>query len=162
MSMPWQSQLLECGCTTEPDACEVCLCGLCCTACVYGKTVRGEEHSRSVPLCSPCDYDCDACVSLFFIDWCTFGLLSGLVTYGSRLQLRKRYALDPAPECCGSDFVPHCFCNSCAVLQDFLQLRAVLRKTRREEKAGPGNAPAPPQENHEQTAPPLPEEFMRR
>ena len=167
MSTTWQSPLLECGCTTEPDSCDVCLCGLCCSPCLYGKTVRGTEDGRAPSLCSPCDLDCDQCVSLFFINICTCGVLNGLVTCGSRAKLRARYALGPAPECCGSSFGPHCFCNSCAVVQDFLQLRAATRAKRRAEAAvasgGPsGDAPAQFPENNHASAPPRPQESMRR
>ena len=110
---------MHCGCATEPDAAEVCLCGLCCHACLYGKTVRALSTDRPTvfPPCS-CDVDCDQCVSLWFIDVCTLGVLDGLVTWRSRAWLREKYGLDPAPECCGSSFAAHCFFNRCAVVQD--------------------------------------------
>ena len=79
----WQSELMHCGCATEPDAAEVCLCGCCCHACLYGKTVRALSTDRPTvfPPCS-CDVDCDQCVSLWFIDVCTLGVLDGLVPLG--------------------------------------------------------------------------------
>mgnify|MGYP003741725503 FL=1 len=162
----WQSELLHCGCATEPDAAEVCLCGCCCHACLYGKTVRALETDRPTvfPPCS-CDVDCDQCVSLWFIDVCTFGMLDGLVTWRSRVWLREKHGLDPAPECCGSSFAPHCLCNRAAVVQDYLQVRASLRAKRRAEehrRAAAASSDAPADDDHHPTAPPLPPELMRR
>lgn len=162
----WQSELLHCGCATEPDAAEVCLCGCCCHACLYGKTVRALETDRPTvfPPCS-CDVDCDQCVSLWFIDVCTLGMLDGLVTWRSRVWLREKHGLDPAPECCGSSFAPHCLCNRAAVVQDYLQVRASLRAKRRAEehrRAAAASSDAPADDDHHPTAPPLPPELMRR
>ena len=91
-------------------------------------------------------------------------MLDGLVTWRSRAWLREKYGLDPAPECCGSSFAAHCFFNRCAVVQDYLQVRASLRAKRRAGEhrraaAASGGAPA---EDHHPTAPPLPPELMRR
>ena len=162
----WQSELMHCGCATEPDATEVCLCGCCCPACLYGKTVRALSTDRpSVsPPCS-CDVDCDQCVSLWFVDVCTLGVLDGLVTWRSRAWLREKHGLDPAPECCGSSFAPHCLCNRFAVVQDYLQVRASLRAKRRageHRRATATSGGAPAEDGHHPTAPPLPPELMQR
>jgi hypothetical protein len=73
--------------------------------------------------------------------------------------------LDPAPECCGSSFAPHCLCNRAAVVQDYLQVRASLRAKRRAEehrRAAAASSDAPADDDHHPTAPPLPPELMRR
>jgi Cys-rich protein (TIGR01571 family) len=42
-----------------------------------------------------------------------------------RTKLRYRYKLDAV--CCG-DCCAHFFCNRCAIVQDYVQLRAELRR----------------------------------
>ena len=44
----WRSSLCDCG-NTEPDACEVCLCGALCPAVVYGATSARRQPERDPP-----------------------------------------------------------------------------------------------------------------
>lgn len=84
-----------CDCFSD---CKACCCAICCPCCLAGQ-IKAELDGRIVETC----------------DWCLMPS-----QYFNRQQLRTMFHMER--DSC-SDFCTHYFCNCCASIQDFRELK---------------------------------------
>jgi Cys-rich protein (TIGR01571 family) len=92
-----------------------CLCGFCCTPCLFGQNAEKTDGSSCFLWC--CAY---MCLTECYLCW--------LPHYFKRAELRQRYGLREDPSC-GDLFTTIC-CSPCALCQEarFLKRNGIVER----------------------------------
>ncbi|MED6218688.1 hypothetical protein PIB30_028775 [Stylosanthes scabra] len=120
-----------CGCCEDPGNC----CMTCCCPCVtFGQNAEVVDKGRS---------SCAFAGMIFYL--LSYVGCGCLYSYTYRSKLRGLYSLPEEP--C-MDFFVHCFCGSCAICQEYRELKnrgldPSLGWTANEERMNRGNQVAP-------------------
>ena len=108
MAHSWSSGLFDCF-----NDINACLCVACCNCCAHGLITQAIAEKRGQG--DPPFGDFGACFTL-----CCVPCVSPCVTMGNRTQLRMQHNLKEDP--CG-DFLTHCFCQPCAMCQEWRECK---------------------------------------
>eukprot|EP00298_Acanthocystis_sp_HF-20_P001773 c12210_g1_i1.p1 GENE.c12210_g1_i1~~c12210_g1_i1.p1 ORF type:complete len:120 (+),score=19.48 c12210_g1_i1:62-421(+) len=103
MSNQWSTGLFDCF--TDMGT---CFCVWCCSPCAYGQIASLARTGNTGGSCG----DCGSC--------CCFCFLGPLISCGTRKEIRTKYSLPEEP--C-ADCLVHCFCLTCALCQEFRELK---------------------------------------